>query len=88
MIIDSAIETSPNIYGKQKIISSQYSSLYPSKGKLTLKRSLGWALEQAFSGNGGGKGKLRIRPDEDKCVHHHTNKGNFVGKGSGMVQQR
>ncbi|KAF6225778.1 hypothetical protein HO133_009780 [Letharia lupina] len=45
----------------------------------------GWALEQAFSGNGGGKGKLRIRPDEDKCVHHHTNKGNFVGKGSVKV---
>ena len=35
-----------------------------------------------------GIGKLRIRPDKDNCVHHHTNKGNFVGKGSGMVQQK
>lgn len=52
---------------------------------LTLKRLLGWALERAFSGDGGGKGKLRIRADVNNCVHHHPNKGNFVGKGSGMV---
>ena len=58
------------------------------KGTLTLNRSLGWALERALSGDGEEKGKLRIRPDEDNCVHHHTNKGNFVGKGSGMIQQK
>lgn len=48
----------------------------------------GWALERAFSDDRGGKGKIRIRPDEDNCVHHHTNRGNFIGKCSGMVGEK
>ena len=50
--------------------------------------SPGWALERAFSGGEGVKGRLRIRADEDNCVHHHANKSNFVGKGSGMLQPK
>ena len=42
----------------------------------------GWALEKVISGGEGGN-KIRFRPDNDRCTHHHTNKGNFVGKGSG-----
>ena len=42
----------------------------------------GWALEQAVLGDEGGKNIIRVRPDKDRCIHHHTNKGNFVGKGS------
>ena len=42
----------------------------------------GWALEKVISGGEGGH-KIRLRPDNDRCTHHHTNKGNFVGKGSG-----
>lgn len=42
----------------------------------------GWALEKVISGGEGGH-KIRLRPDKDRCTHHHTNKGNFVGKGSG-----
>ena len=41
----------------------------------------GWAIEKVLSGEGGIK--IRLRPDKDRCTHHHTNKGNFVGKGSG-----
>ena len=37
----------------------------------------GWALEQVLEG-----GRMRLRPDLDGCNHHHTNKKNFVGKGS------
>ena len=52
---------------------------------LTLKRLVGWALNRALSGGEGEKVKPRIiRPDEDNCGHHHTNKNNLVGKGSGM----
>ena len=42
----------------------------------------GWALEKVISGGEDGY-KIRLRPDKDRCTHHHTNKGNFVGKGSG-----
>ena len=42
----------------------------------------GWALTRALSGGEYGD-KIRVRPDKDRCTHHHTNKGNFVGKGSG-----
>ena len=42
----------------------------------------GWALEQAFSGDRAEHDGIRVRPDNDRCLHHHTNKGNFVGKGS------
>ncbi|CAD6592239.1 MAG: hypothetical protein ASARMPREDX12_005903 [Alectoria sarmentosa] len=42
----------------------------------------GWALERVLSGDEGGKGKIRVRPDKDNCVHHHANEANFVGKGS------
>lgn len=66
--------------------SSHILPLYSSKEVLTLKCFLGWALEKAFSDDRGGNGKIRIRPDEDNCVHHHTNKGNFIGKGYGMVE--
>ena len=38
----------------------------------------GWALEQVLEG-----GRMRLRPDEDGCSHHHTNKKNLVGKGDG-----
>jgi len=36
----------------------------------------GWALDQALEG-----GRMRLRPDKDRCSHHHANKKNFVGKG-------
>ena len=42
----------------------------------------GWALEKVMSGGEDGH-KIRLRPDRDRCTHHHTNKKNFVGKGSG-----
>ncbi|KAI9815332.1 MAG: hypothetical protein M1827_002812 [Pycnora praestabilis] len=41
----------------------------------------GWALEQAFEGDAEKGGLMRLRPDIDGCVHHHTNKKNLVGKG-------
>ena len=41
----------------------------------------GWALERAMSGEHGVK--IRVRPDKDRCTHHHINTRNFVGKGSG-----
>ena len=47
----------------------------------------GWALEQVVSGGEGGH-KIRFRPDKDRCTHHHTNKGNFVGKGVGKPPSR
>ena len=54
----------------------------------------GWALERVFVGDGAGKGnqhggasnggsggeKIRVTPDKGGCAHHHTNKGNLVGK--------
>lgn len=42
----------------------------------------GWALERVLAGDEKGGDKIRVRPDNDRCVHHQTNKGNFVGKGS------
>lgn len=45
-------------------------------------------MDRALGGDGGGKGKPGIRPDENSCTHHHANKSNFVGKGSGMFQQK
>ena len=42
----------------------------------------GWALERVITGGETGRGFIRVRPDKARCVHHHTNKGNFVGKGS------
>lgn len=42
----------------------------------------GWALEQVLAGDDKGGDKIRVLPDKDRCVHHQTNKGNFVGKGS------
>lgn len=42
----------------------------------------GWALERAISGENGAEGKIRVRPDKSSCEHHHSNKKNFVGKGS------
>ena len=41
----------------------------------------GWALTRVLSGGEDGH-RFRVRPDKDRCTHHHTNKGNFVGKGS------
>ena len=41
----------------------------------------GWAFKRVLSDGDGGH-KFRIRPDKDRCTHHHTNKENFVGKGS------
>lgn len=40
----------------------------------------GWALEQVAGS--ALAGRIRVRPDKDGCRHHHTNKQNFVGKGS------
>jgi hypothetical protein len=42
----------------------------------------GWALERVLAGDEKGGEKIRVRPDKDSCVHHQTNKGNLVGKGS------
>ena len=42
----------------------------------------GWALERVFSGDGAEHNGIRVRPDDDRCLHHHTNKGNLMGKGS------
>lgn len=41
----------------------------------------GWALQEALEE----KGLMRLRPDHDHCAHHHSNKGNFVGKGKASV---
>ena len=41
----------------------------------------GWALEKVLEGSGEKVGgRVRLRPDQDGCSHHHTNKRNFVGK--------
>ena len=42
----------------------------------------GWALEHIITGGEVGHGVIRVRPDKGRCAHHHTNKGNFVGKGA------
>ena len=57
------------------------------KGMLTSKRSLGWAVDRALSGDERGKGKARLRPDEDNCGHHHKIRSNLVGNGSGMIRR-
>lgn len=43
----------------------------------------GWALEKVLSGDREHGERLRIRPDKGRCVHHHTNKKNLIGRGSG-----
>lgn len=42
----------------------------------------GWALEKVLEG---GIGRVRVKPDNGVCAHHHTNKKNFVGKGDGRA---
>jgi len=42
----------------------------------------GWALEWVLAGDEKGGDKIRVQPDKGRCVHHQTNKGNFIGKGS------
>lgn len=42
----------------------------------------GWALERVLGGDEKGGDRIRVRADKDRCVHHQTNKGNFVGKGA------
>jgi hypothetical protein len=42
----------------------------------------GWAIERMVSGTS--KGQLRVVPDRAACRHHHTNRGNLVGKGGGV----
>ena len=44
----------------------------------------GWALETVLEGNEKGSGKFRLRPDKNGCAHHHTNKGNIVGKSDSI----
>ena len=41
----------------------------------------GWALQKAFSATGE-EGNTEVIPDQDTCSHHHTNRKNFIGKGS------
>ena len=43
----------------------------------------GWALEKVFEG---GIGRVRVKPDDGFCTHHHTNKRNFVGKEDGKPE--
>ena len=44
----------------------------------------GWALERLIEGEEAGQeGPIRVRPDKDRCAHHHTNKRNLVGKSDG-----
>lgn len=45
----------------------------------------GWALERVIFGNAGDRRHITVRPDKGRCTHHHTNRKNFVGKGSCMV---
>jgi len=47
----------------------------------------GWALERVFSG-GNPEDRFRIRPNNDRCIHHHTNRKNLAGKGSGTPLSR
>ncbi|KAG8533420.1 uncharacterized protein KY384_002203 [Bacidia gigantensis] len=49
----------------------------------------GWALERLVEGDDSDDGgTLRIKPDSDRCAHHHTNKKNLVGKGdTGMLEK-
>ena len=42
----------------------------------------GWALEHLFGNGEAGSDMIQIRPDENRCVHHHTNAQNLVGMGS------
>ena len=44
----------------------------------------GWALEMVLKGDAEKADMIRLLPDEDGCAHHHTNKGNLVGKSDGM----
>ena len=54
---------------------------------LTSKHSLGWAVDRALSGDERGKGRARLRPDEDNCGHHHKIRSNLVENGSGMIRR-
>ena len=81
MIANSAIFA--NFYKQRR---SYFLLIAHGKGMmLTSKRSLGWALDRALSGDERGKGKTRLTPDEDSCGHHHKIRSNLVGKGSGMI---
>jgi len=42
----------------------------------------GWAFERILLGGDKEGNRMRVRPDTNRCTHHHTNKGNLVGKGS------
>ena len=42
----------------------------------------GWALEHLIANGDAENDTIRVRPDTDQCVHHHTNSQNLVGKGS------
>ena len=57
------------------------------KGMLTSKRSLGWAVDRALSGDERGKSKAKLRPDENNCGHHHRVRTNLVGNGSDMIRR-
>ena len=54
----------------------------------------GWAVEEALghrrgeAGSGEEKGALlSVRPAEDKCLHHHQNRKNFVGQAQASALQ-
>ena len=42
----------------------------------------GLALQRAIVDEGRKAHKIWVRTDRDNCRHHHTNRGNLVGKGS------
>lgn len=44
----------------------------------------GWALERVLKGDGEKADTIRLTPDKDRCAHHHTNRGNLVGKSDSM----
>ena len=43
----------------------------------------GWALEKLLERDGENGARVRVRPDKDRCSHHHKNKRNLVGKSDG-----
>ena len=43
----------------------------------------GWALERTLKGSGHRPDTVRLLPDTDGCAHHHSNKGNLMGKSDG-----
>lgn len=42
----------------------------------------GWAVERALSHGGENGGIRKLEPSKERCIHHHFNKSNLVGKGS------